>query len=545
MPAVFKRLCDSVSAKGMGDRGVLALLVIPLLLYVLGGLLNNLITPYYLSSMADPAYVYLFNSLNLVYLHSPTHIDHPGTTLQILGALVIVVKWVLSLGFIGEGHIYNDVLMHPEKYLASINNFLRILLFVAVFISGLKIYRLSNKLSAAILFQLVPLFNSDFVFHYAMVNTEILQVSLAMLISAYLYEYLMVEKDEKDPDRRVIKLGVLLGAGIVTKIIFAPVLFIVLLIKGLKNKLYFLVTVVVSIFILTLPIITEYPRIVEWITKQFTNHGRYGNSGAGLPDFSTYSDNLRGLMGHAFVFEVLVTIFLLVSGYLFIKRYGKKSYIGYFAVYGLFTVATVMFVGKNVGEVKYILPMLIMSACGLALLCRVAGDLLGKKAYSMALAIMFGFAGVITYQSVASAFNRGKDVEIAMDKVGVVSKKIATLRNRGCTAAMYYNAPYKVHALDFGSRWSGQKWEGALEKLYPDAVLFNMWFAYLRKFGNDKIMSPSVLTRLLRKNTCIVLVGTTKIERHGFSWVTQLSPIFKSGNTGIYKIKTPGDQATD
>ena len=545
MPAVFKRLRDTVYANVQGDRGVFALLLLPLLLYVLGGLLNNLITPYYLSTMADPAYVYLFNSLNLVYFHSPTHIDHPGTTLQVIGALVIAVKWLLSLGFMGEGHIYNDVLMHPEEYLASVNNVLRMILFAAVYISGLKIYRLSNSLSVAILFQLVPLFNADFIFQYARVNTEILQVSLAMLISAYLYEYLTVKYSDKDPDVRVVRLGILLGAGVVTKIIFAPVVFIVVLIKGLKSKLYFLVSVVVTAFILTLPIITEYPQIALWIKKLLTNHGRYGDSGAGLPDYSTYLVNMNQLMTQAFVFEVLVVVFLLMSGYLMAKRYADRGYIRYFSVYSLIMIVTMIFVGKNVAEIKYILPMLVISACGLALLLRVAGDLLEKKSYTMALVIMLGFAGVIACQSIVSAFVRGKEIENTMAKVGVVSKKISYLKGKGCMVAMFYDAPYLVHALDFGSRWSGQKWEEPLAKLYPDAFLFNIWSAVLRKFGNDRIIPPSVIREGLKKNACIILVGSTTVEDNGFPWASRLIPVLKSGKTGVYKIISAGDRVND
>ena len=76
--------------------------------------------PYYLGSKVDPDYAYLCNSLNIAVGQAPNHVDHPGTTLQFLGAVVITV----AHPFAGKAEKIDAVLRRPEAHLHWINRVL-------------------------------------------------------------------------------------------------------------------------------------------------------------------------------------------------------------------------------------------------------------------------------------------------------------------------------------------------------------------------------------------------------------------------------------
>src|SRR4029079_1248187 len=67
----------------------LILLLLPALLIVVAFQIRTASGPYWFSENLDPSYAYLLNSLNISNLHRPNHIDHPGTPVQTLGAVII------------------------------------------------------------------------------------------------------------------------------------------------------------------------------------------------------------------------------------------------------------------------------------------------------------------------------------------------------------------------------------------------------------------------------------------------------------------------
>ena len=82
---------------------VLALTVLPLAAYLLSSVMLEEKGPYWLAENSDPEYAYLLNALNVLEGRPPEHVDHPGTTLQMFGAVVI--------GLLTMGHSASDLIM--------------------------------------------------------------------------------------------------------------------------------------------------------------------------------------------------------------------------------------------------------------------------------------------------------------------------------------------------------------------------------------------------------------------------------------------------
>src|SRR5882757_4555174 len=73
--------------------------------FAIGLFLASMEGPYYIKDRADPSYAYLFNALDIDQGFSPYVIHHPGTTVQLIGAAVLRVKWWVESQFSSQPSI--------------------------------------------------------------------------------------------------------------------------------------------------------------------------------------------------------------------------------------------------------------------------------------------------------------------------------------------------------------------------------------------------------------------------------------------------------
>jgi hypothetical protein len=204
----------------------------PIGAYVSAAVFESARGPYWLAGNSDPAYPYLFNSLNILNLRAPLHIDHPGTTLQIAGPAVI---GSLSLGNTAQ-EITGLVLANPEWHLTAIEHTLRAITITALFLTGMLFYIATRNLVAAILVQTSSLFASELTFDLALATPELLLYLTSTLMTGFMGLYL---RTPQILNQRwlVASLGALSGFGLVTKITFLPVLFLPIIL--LRTVRYF------------------------------------------------------------------------------------------------------------------------------------------------------------------------------------------------------------------------------------------------------------------------------------------------------------------
>src|SRR2546422_705187 len=154
---------------------ILLLAVIPAGLFLSSIFLHAIAGSYYLSGTFDPEYVYLLNSLNLLNIQPPSHTDHPGTTLQIFGAIVILGKWLLSCAVGPCVSLDDSVLSNPEAYLVTINAILNLFVAGTLVWGGLRVLRFSNMVLPAITLQLT-------MFSFLQIELALTRVSPELLL---------------------------------------------------------------------------------------------------------------------------------------------------------------------------------------------------------------------------------------------------------------------------------------------------------------------------------------------------------------------------
>ena len=96
---------------------LVALAIIPFLYAAAGLALKASRGPYWLGTNTDPEYAYLFNALLIASGRAPFHVDHPGTPVQMIGAVVLRALSAVS----GRGVLADDVITRPEAYLAAMH----------------------------------------------------------------------------------------------------------------------------------------------------------------------------------------------------------------------------------------------------------------------------------------------------------------------------------------------------------------------------------------------------------------------------------------
>jgi len=346
-------------------RNYALFLIVPIFLTILFLFLSSVRGPYYLGKNSDPEYAYLFNSLRIVESKVPFHIDHPGTTLQMMGAGIISVS---NLGRNPEV-IVQRVLANPEKYLNyfSVGLFF-ILVIVDVFV-GFYAYRISKNIVESIILQIVPLLSIQPILELYRVRPDNLLIPIALLFTLIIYRTLYRPINIRNEKKYIVIWAILCGFALVTKINFAPMLIIPLLtIPGIKNKVKLIVYTVISFVFFSSPIIPVYPRFFAWVTNLASHSERYGSGDQNIVNLDSFFANMIDIFRTEVFMSVVIVVITLIIVFILIKQVQKNIKINnLFIDYNLKVlisifiamVAQIVIVSKHM-SFHYLIPALML-----------------------------------------------------------------------------------------------------------------------------------------------------------------------------------------
>jgi len=267
--------------------------IIPIIAVILAFFLKSATGPYW--QFPDPCYGYLSSSLSLLKGFSPTFNYQPGTTIQILGS---VVMFLLNIGH-STAQTVRQVLLAPDFYLNAINLTMIVFAFITSLILGQYVYRQTGDKLATLLSQLPILsvlslrsysFYNFILPVIANVSPEPLMISVTCLFNLYFLK-LYFRKEHHEEIHIAIILGFICGFGIATRLTFGVFLLIPLIICRGWLKFLFLSITILSCLLWTLPIIHSYAWIWNWIVSLATHQGGYGSGDKGFTNTSLYMDN--------------------------------------------------------------------------------------------------------------------------------------------------------------------------------------------------------------------------------------------------------------
>jgi len=267
------------------NRVRLLLLAVPVIALWLSFLLGESRGPYHLARSSDPDYQYLVNSLSILTHDSPNHIDHPGTTVQLFGALVVYSKWGLAHLTGSPQSLADAVLLAPEGFLRAISFCLNLLIALSLYLSALYLYRWSGPLLAALFLQLSFFTFPEILYNLPSVKPEPLIIAVAYFLSVPLLLGVQETPDSRTRvvDRAALAAGVLFGFGVVTKVTFVPVAALGSVFRGWSRKARFILGAIAACLIFTIPIWSKLPRTLGFDYVVLTHAGYYGQGLQALP----------------------------------------------------------------------------------------------------------------------------------------------------------------------------------------------------------------------------------------------------------------------
>ena len=330
----------------------IALLVCPAILLVCGLVLLRYMSPIYsgVGGMDyDPAYAYLFNGSALMQGHRPLLTEHPGTSVQLLIGLITLLSWSLAkLTGLTSLSFAPSVVEHAEQYLLVIMSCFLIAVAFTVWRLGVAVAKSTGMTAAGVAcqtgyFLLGVLFPRTF---YSAPEAMVFLAGTALMTVLVP----VIFGDEDCSDRRAVAVGVFLGLGTASKVIFCPLFVLVLLLKRPRPILIATASGFLFTLIFLLPIIDRLRSLFNFLTVVAGHTGIYGEGEARFIDWTAIPERIRQTIAAEPL--LLVAVIALAGVVLFTKSRDR-----WLAAVMAFAVGVAVFLTLKHFAIHYLMPV--------------------------------------------------------------------------------------------------------------------------------------------------------------------------------------------
>lgn len=484
--------------------------------------------PFYGASRFDPAYAYLFNGLGLLHGLMPGHTDHPGTTVQELAAITILFRWLFTV-LAGSRHSITDsVLRQPETYLATINFVLLALGAAATALSVLFLMRRTGRIWLGLLAPALMMCSPALVAGLVDVAPEPLLMPLAILV--VLLASPSVQRDQKGA-RFVppMLLGWVLGAGIVTKLTFAPLALFILAVPGIVSLALAGFAAAVAVAFFTIPIWRELGVTLDWFQRLLTHQGRYGDGPAGLPPPCSLADGAWVLLhGEPIVF-VAVAVLGIVTVLPFRNRNPERGPWQRLFLIGLVVILCQLAITTPRPAAHYLVPSLsvivILVPLALHVLIKDASraGTLTARAGTLVMLCLVAWSGIGTLYRLITG-ERGQAMEL---------QQLTDVANHAnCRLLPYYRFGSPEYAMQFGDEYIRRAYAEKLDRLYPDYLTFNIWSERIEDFVG--LRDDAFANQLIATRNPVCLIGSEELNT---LQKTEMTLLARNGSFFLYILR--------
>ncbi len=418
--------------------------------------------PFWLGTNLDPDYAYLFNGLLIATGRPPEHVDHPGSTIQLLIAAVLRAVHPAA----GREALITAVLDNPEFYLQATRGLLLGGMLGTLLAVGVATLRATGRTGAAVLVVLAPLLTPTVLREAVAVKPEPGVLMAGMGLGALA----LLAAAKGAGGKRAAAMGVVAALAVVTKITALPLLVLPLLVlRTWRLRGIYVGALVAAASVLLIP---AYPRLGKiWhLTHAIaTTQGRYGNPT--WPAASPYGNQVALL--ERLSETPLLVVALVLTGVAAWR--GRKSAVGsvggaslgFCAALGL----QVVLEGTHPYESRYLMPGLAL--VGPALVAAGAGlrphmsAAWASRSAQQALAVAVGTVGAVTVWLTYTGF--------AEDRGALAAENELLARYPTSEVLDFYSASSPSFGLFFGNAVAGDLFGEELDRRDPTRVFFNLW----------------------------------------------------------------------
>ena len=513
-----------------------SLILIPLALLVIGFSFDR--TKY----GTDPESAYLFNGLNVAMGESVGLYDHPGITVHIYDAAVISVTHFLR--FTGKD-LQTDVLQNSEYYIEVLRRSFILLNALLLLMLGLLAFSVLKNIWLTFTLQLVPFLSTTLIEQISTkVSPEQLLFSSSVLLTILVLKYYVSLK--KENFWHAVVFGLLGGFGLATKFTFLPLLIIpFIILKGNWNKVLYLITIVPTFILFTLPAADSYNLMFKWFFSIATHTGTYGQGSEGIIDPAEYVQSLirMGITNKALVVAFIAALVVLTVTLVRSKRGQKIIFTSETAnIFALFIAisGSILMVAKHYHSNHYLVPALSLTGLVFVFIY------LWFKSFSKnqdqkvlkfsphALVVVFLVLALINKPALTSAYNGYRAPNKSTDEtMARIAKDYP-----GYVKTYYYPGSFNEYAqLRWGNVYAKQFHTEALTRLFPEGLFydirdnsFKLWETtlppgeFLKKYGGRILIIGGPLSE-----------GDVKLAEDGG---LKLKKLFEGRIQVVYEVDT-------
>lgn len=492
-------------------RRLLILAAAPILLLAIAAIILAMVGGH----SPDPDYAYFFNGLEILDLHPPSYFDHPGTPLEMLAALAILVTWLLRLPFDGAS-ILASAVAHPEVYLNVINAALVLVAAGALLWFGQRCWRATASMPVALAGQCSIFLSFPAMTALNRVTSEPLLVAASFALAAFAAPILL---GQAPADRRAARtLGAVLGFAIATKYTALPLLAAILFLPGRTLWKQAALFAAGSFIVFTLPTAHHYPQMAMGLFHFATRQGAYGSGAVGVPGSGALLEHGIALLRQA------PEVFIFAGVYWGAFALGPVRAKRLFGVSALILTLQILMCLKA-SEARYLTPVIGVMALANAGLVFYAGT---RRLRALV-------AGLLAAAALSNGLSLGawaRDMRIVNDNDQALLRQMTA---QGCALVPYYMVKLPAYNLDFGNQFTNNHFGAALRSQLPHAVSYDIARKEFSAFG-EPVAVDAVKTRMAHPG-CVRLVGWP-VERHGATLglaPQSLTPVGRSSHAG-YEI---------
>jgi len=461
----------------------------------------------------DPEFVYFMTGLNISEGYFKViHIDHPGTPLQYLVAVVFRITHLLR----GNSIEYvEDVLRHPDLYLSMVNLTTTTLLAITLFIAGRYVFIKTGSLLYGMLIQTTPFIAVILYEIIGRITPEILIPFPIIALTTFLIGHI-ADKKEKFSNTDLVILSLIMGFGLSIKLTLIPIWIIPLIIVNTwRGKIITGVLSVLFFLLIAFPVTLQIDRFWHWGMDLFIHSGQYGNGENNIIDAGKLKENLVlifNLQKH-FSYLILVMIVLIPFSLFWFRKQNdpilsKKIIISAAVVIAIILQAIIS--GKHYAP-RYFLPALLLGPLLIFLFIEIVNRFYSSsllKSGLMILLVVFMFwnfkqqIGTINYTSQAfeQHINAKLETKIFERTIEKESVKILATIDFGCPldeSALLYSTIWSIHSLK-------PNYVNLLSKVYPNTYQYTLWGDNFHYWGEalnpDKIIAEETPVYLFLEN---------------------------------------------
>jgi hypothetical protein len=433
-----------------------------------------------------------------------------------------------------------------------------ILTAVSILFLGLGTFKICRNLPLSMVIQSSPfvMIGAHLVAEPSRVSPDVLVFLFSQFLSLLLVQWLF-QKEVGESKRWQINLGIVFGLGMASKITFLPMIWFFLLIKGTKQKVIALLVAIATFFIATLPIISQYPRMLGWYSALATHTGPYKTGEQGLFNSIEIWRNIDILWSFARPFIILLIISTMISMAMFLwMRLGKErlksieqSLILRRASYLLLLVSIagwtqVLLALTERARSRYLAPSLglagfMLFALSLCLIAIVAPGFARRNAglSQRQIAQRLGFitlcgCGIIGTQQVSLAsVSIGSSAATYQADLVKVSALYQSQPYRQCLKVSSKRASTIESSLLFMNDWSGGSFSQILDRLYPQFVAYDK---LAREFQS---YSQPIPEQKIYEQSCTLLMGERSLKKLKTATSSQkLRELYKGREMVVYQL---------